>query len=171
MHITLSLADEKEMSIVKNFFVAFFYDLSQYDDKLIINDFGLPMWEPSGLPGPQTLAECAPFNWWVRDSCFSYIIRADGKPAGFLNILANKTQLAPEVDFELLDFYIAPKYRRQKIGRAAAKAAFELYHGTWQVFELERNLAARSFWQAVINEYTNGHYTNLDDGTQQRFRN
>ncbi len=159
------------MRAVRHFFVAFFYDLSQYDDNLIINEAGLPMWEPSGLPGPQTFEECATLNWWIRDRCVHYLIRVDGIPAGFVTICAEKEYIPEGVDYELLDFYIAPKHRRHGIGRQAALAAFNLYHGRWSVFELARNLPARAFWQSVIGEYTRGRYENLDGGTQQQFSN
>ncbi len=159
------------MAIVRHFFLAYFYDMTQYDPNLIINDYGLPMWQPFGLPGPATPDTCITFNWWIRDKCEHYIILADGNPAGFVIILADKSQLAPDVAYELMDFYIAPKYRRQKIGQAAALATFGLHQGNWQVFQLELNLPARAFWQAIIKEYTDDNYQNLDNDTQQRFTN
>jgi predicted acetyltransferase len=171
MQVTLARAGAAEMHIVRNFFVGYFYDMTQYDPNLIINEHGLPMWEPFGLPGPRTADECAPFNWWIRDDCEHYIIRADSHPVGFVIILRDKNHLLPEIDQELMDFYVAPKYRRQGIGQQAARLAFELYQGMWQVFQLDLNTPARVFWQGVINEYTGGQYENLDNGTQQRFRN
>lgn len=171
MKVSLTKASESDLHIVKNFFVGYFYDMSQYDDKLIINEHGLPMWEPFGLPGPVNIEECALFNWWIRDRCEAYIIRADESPAGFIFVCADKTVLAPEIDFELMDFYVAPRYRRNHVGRQAALQTFELHHGAWQVFQLARNAPARVFWQAVIAEYTGGQFQNLDDGTQQRFSN
>jgi predicted acetyltransferase len=171
MQVTLSLANEKEMSAVKHFFLSYFYDMSQYDDQLIINEAGLPMWKPFGLPGPQTTAEFVTFNWWVRDTCLSYLIRVEGNPAGFVIICPDKKHLPKGVDYELMDFYIAPKYRRQGIGRRAASKVLDLYRGEWVVYQLEKNIPARRFWQAVVAEYTRGQYENLDDGTQQRFTN
>jgi predicted acetyltransferase len=155
--------------IVRNMFTAFFYDLSQYDDNLVINAFGLPTWAPAGLPGPRDHEECARLNWWVRGRCEAYVIRLGEKPAGFVHILRDKRHLAQGVDQELLDFYVAPKYRRQGVGREAARLAFDLYPGTWQVHELARNEPALRFWHLIIEEYTGGNYEDLDNGTQQRF--
>lgn len=171
MQVTLALANKQDMRAVRHFFVAFFYDLSQYDDNLIINEAGLPAWKPFGLPGPQTFDECATVNWWIRDRCEPYLIRVDGVPAGFAMICTEKRFIPQGVDYELLDFYIAPRYRRQGVGRQAALAAFGLYHGRWAIFELEKNFPARAFWQTIINEYTQGNYDNLDGGTQQQFTN
>ncbi len=171
MFVTLKRASQQEMRTIKNFFLDYFYALSQYDDNLIINEAGLPMWKPFGLPGPQTLEESITFNWWIRDTCEHYLIRVDEAPAGFAIILTQKEHLPPGIEYELLDFYITPKYQRQGVGKEAATQTFDLHHGKWVVYELEKNLAARVFWQVVITQYTGGQYENLDDGTQQRFTN
>jgi predicted acetyltransferase len=171
LNVNLQLAGEAEMPIVRHFFLSYFYDMSQYDDNLIINDAGLPMWEPFGLPGPQTPDECIKFNWWIRDLCQHYIIRVDERPAGFVIICAAKEHLPEGVEYELMDFYITPKYQRNGIGKEAARQALDLFHGNWCVFQLEKNMPARNFWQKVIGEYTSGNFENLDGGTQQRFSN
>lgn len=171
MQITLQRASAREMPTVKHFFLDFFYDLSQYDDNILINEAGLPTWKPNGLPGPQTLEACIESNWWIRDLCYHYLIRVDGNPAGMIIICAEQQYLPAGVEYELQDFYITPKYRRQGVGRQAARAVFNLYHGTWVVYQLERNLPARAFWQSVIAEYTAGQYINLQGGIEQRFNN
>lgn len=163
------VTDAAGMKIVRNMFTAFFYDLSQYDDKLVINAYGLPTWEPAGLPGPRDHEECARLNWWIRGQCEAYVIRVDRNPAGFVHILRDKRHLVQDVDQELLDFYVAPKYRRQGVGREAARQAFDLYTGTWQVYELTLNDPALRFWHSVIDEYTGGQYEDLQGGTLQRF--
>ena len=160
-----------EQRVVRNLFVGYFNDLAQYDDNLIINEYGLPTWKPFGLPGPKTAEECATFNWWIRDKALAYAIRVDGQPAGFAIVLADKNHLVPEIDFELMDFYIAPKYRRQGVGGQAARAIFDRHRGNWQLFELARNEPALRFWQNILTEYTGGKFENWDSGTQQRFNN
>ncbi len=171
MDVTIETAAPDTLQIVKNMFVAYFYDMSQYDDGLIINPYGLPHWAAFGPGGPKTAEECAAMNWWIRDRCEAIIIRADGVSAGFTFICADKAHLPPEIDFELLDFYIAPKYRRQSVGRQAARLILNRQRGRWQLFELARNLPALTFWRGFLADYTNGAYENLNDGTQQRFDN
>jgi predicted acetyltransferase len=175
VHVTLT-RDPDDLAIVRNMFTAYFYDMSQYDDGLAINCYGLPTWIASGLPGPRTQEECAAHNWWIRGAAWPHVIRADGNPAGFTIILPHErhggpTYLPPEIDYEVLDFWIAPKYRRQGVGRQAAWLAFDTYRGTWLVIELARNTPARAFWHGVIADYTAGRYDSLEGGTQQRFRN
>jgi predicted acetyltransferase len=140
-----------------------------------LNGYGLPCWKPNlgtSDGGPTTLEECAHFNWWVRDRCLHYLIAVDGIPAGFSFVLADGEPPLPDtVDFELMDFYIAPKYRRQGVGTAAACQLFERHRGRWQVFQLARNTAAISFWHRTIGNYMGGRYESRDKGTEQRFDN
>jgi len=171
MNVLLIPASHQEMQTIRHFFLDYSYAISQYDENLIINEAGLPMWKPFGFPGPQTPEECVSFNWWIRNRCEHYLIRVENTPAGFVMICTQKDLLPPAIDYELLDFSITPKYRRQGIGREAALQALELYRGRWVLYQLEKNLPARAFWQTVLSAYTRGKYTNLDGGTQQRFSN
>jgi predicted acetyltransferase len=169
--VALERTTEQTEHIVKNMFVAYFNDTAPYNDECVINAHGLPVADRPGSANPRTYDECVRFNWWIRDRCELYIVRADGTPAGFVIILTDLLHLPPGVDMELMDFYIMPKYRGRDVGRMAARAAFDLHHGCWQVGELARNAPAIRFWHSVINEYTRGQYENLENGTQQRFRN
>ena len=169
--VELRPATRDTLPVVRNLFVAFFYDLSAYDPNLVINEYGLPTWAPSGLPGPRTLDECAAFNWWIRDRCSPYLILAGDQIAGFLHVCADREHLPPDVDFELMDFYIAPPFRRQGVGWQAARLIFDAYRGNWRVFELAKNGPALAFWHRRIADYTNDNFQNIDNGTQQRFNN
>ncbi len=169
--VKLERTTNRTEHIVKNMFVAYLYDTAPYGDECVINEHGLPVWGAFDLPDPRTHDECVRFNWWIRDRCERYVIRADGVPAGFMTILLDATYLPPDVDYELMDFFITPKYRGQGVGRLAARAAFDLYHGRWQVEELARNTPAIRFWHRVIDEYTRGQYENGSNGARQRFAN
>ncbi|GAB4202387.1 MAG: hypothetical protein OHK0022_25530 [Roseiflexaceae bacterium] len=175
MDVTLVRVGPDEAHVLRHLFVAYFYDMSQYDDQLLINRHGLPVWAPGGVEAeqtPRTHEECARFNWWVRDECEQYLIRADGRLAGFVIIAcAPMAHMPAGIDYELMDFYIAPPFRRQGVGRHAAPLAFDLHRGAWVVYQLARNLPARAFWQGAVSAYTGGRYENLDGGTEQRFRN
>ena len=107
----------------------------------------------------------------MRAEGLQYLIGCDGQTVGYAIVLADKAHLAPGVEFELLDFYILPRFRGLGIGRRAASQLFDRHHEVWQIFELARNLPARAFWQRTIEEYTDGDFESLDGGTQQRFRN
>lgn len=170
MNVSLARVTAADRRALEHFFVAFFYDLSEFDDQIVLNEYGLPLWEPLGLPGPTTAEECARVNWWIRDGCEVYLVRVDGTPAGFATVCRNTGHLPEGVDQLLLDFYIAPKYRRHGVGRQVAHTLFDLHRGTWALFVLARNERARRFWEQLLADYMARRYETLDDGTQYRFK-
>jgi predicted acetyltransferase len=171
MRVTIQLAEGADIQTIRNMFVAYFYDMAAYDDGIVINRYGLPVWKEFGLPGPQTLDECSRYNWWIRDDCELYTIFVEDTPAGFVVVCRTGPFLPEGIENELMDFYITPHFRRQGIGRIAAKLALDTHRGSWVVYQLKRNTPALSFWHGVIAEYTYGEFEMLDEGAQQRFRN
>lgn len=170
--VTLRIADATSKHIVEHFFLNFFVELSQYDPKMEINAHGLPVY--GGFDGAEevkTPEECVRFNWWIRDRGEWIIIEVAGKPAGFAIVFDRQAPLPDGVDLELMDFYIAPKYRRKGVGQAAAKQIFDRRRGRWILYELAANIPALRFWHGFLEDYTGGNFENLEDGAQQRFDN
>ena len=169
MQIKLEIVTEETQHILKNMFTVYFSELSAWDELLEFNEHGLPVWTAFDLPQPRTHEECADYNWWIRNSCELLLITADSRPAGFVIINAGPGDLSPEIDFDLMDFFVAHKYRRRGVGREAARQVFERHCGRWEVAELTGNTAAVTFWNQVIGEFTGGHYLRLDNGARQQF--
>ncbi len=172
MNVSITRVENTDdQRVIWHFFLAFFYDLSRYDPNIAIVESGLPHYVLSGNQEPRAFDEFITGNFWVRGDCAQHIIRVDGQPAGYAIVCSGCDHIPPEIDYELLDFYIAPKYRGRGIGRQAARLVFDAHRGAWQVFELATNEPAKAFWLRIIGEYTGGRFENLDDGTQQRFAN
>lgn len=116
-------SDRRNAARPGTFFLGFFNELSQYDEQIELNIYGLPTWSPAGIPGPRTVAEFVDINWWIRDTGVQYLILADGNPAGYGLVFTRQSafDLPEGTDQELFDFYIAPKYRRRGVGEQAAK--------------------------------------------------
>ena len=58
----------------------------------------------------------------------------------------------------IAEFMVIPKYRRNKIGKRVAFECFDMYKGNWEVSPSLGSISAYSFWNNVINEYTNNNY-------------
>ena len=52
---------------------------------------------------------------------------------------------------------VIPKYRRNKIGKRVAFECFDMYKVNWEVSPSFGSKSAYSFWNNVINEYTNNN--------------
>jgi predicted acetyltransferase len=134
----------------------------------VLNYFGLPVWHALGLPGPSTLEECVTHNWWIRDRCLRYAIRSrDGWAVGFAVIADPPEHLEERFDWEIVDFYIAPKARRAGAGAAAVHELLRRHHGDAVLFTLAGNTGAQHFWRAVLAPF--GPVEN-EDATEFRFR-
>ena len=62
----------------------------------------------------------------------------------------------------IAEFMVIPKYRRNKIGKKAAIACFDLYKGNWEVSPSIGSNQAYTFWKNVIDEYTNNNNDFID---------
>lgn len=160
---------EETKHILRNMFTVYFSELSAWDEFVDFNPHGLPVWTAFDLPQPRTHEECADYNWWIRDTCELLLITADSRPAGFAIVNAGPGNLPSDVDFDLLDFFIAHKYRRRGVGREAAHQVFARHQGRWEVAELVGNRSAVAFWNRVIGDFTGGQYLRLDEGARQQF--
>lgn len=171
MIVTLAEETEDTALALRNLFTVYFSELSQWDDLVALNEWGLPVWTEFGVPMPRTHEQCAAYNWWIRGDCHRLLIYADGKVAGFAIVNSGPQFLPLDTDFEVLDFFVAHKYRRRGVGDAAARLVFEAFRGRWEVEQLAGNLPAVAFWNRVVSDYTGGRYERQGDGARQRFRN
>jgi predicted acetyltransferase len=115
------------------------------------------------------------FTHYFIDVYRAFVIRYDGKPAGFA-IVDNRSQLSGEDGtHDMLQFFVLRAYRRLGVGAAAAKAVFAMFPGAWEVRQVDENVPAQAFWRRVVGEFTRGRFTEArwqDDeggGIVQRF--
>src|SRR5213592_4445571 len=80
--VRLSHGAEADEQAIRNLFTAYFYEMAAWDPGILMNEYGLPVWHAFDAL-VRTPEEQVAENWWVRDSCVSYAIRADGAAVGF----------------------------------------------------------------------------------------
>lgn len=88
-----------------------------------------------------------------------YFIVSSGAIVGFVVVLFKNSDTDLDLTHVIYDFMILKKYRRNWIGRTAAKQAFGLFNANWKVAQMESNTAAVTFWRNVISEYSKNNYT------------
>lgn len=160
MKIELCPVSPDQKETLRNLLEKYDYEFSQWDARDV---------DENGLYGYAYL-DC----YWTEANRWAYLIRADGKLAGFA-MVNDYPESGVKTDFCLSEFFVMHKYRRCGVGRAAAVRVFDLHRGTWQLKRHPRNTASVHFWNRVISEYTGGAYqltegwphpeVNYDDGT------
>ncbi|HWA59809.1 MAG TPA: GNAT family N-acetyltransferase, partial [Caulobacteraceae bacterium] len=87
--------------------------------------------------------------WWREADHIPLLIRADGRLAGFALVDA-RSHAGEAVDRDMAEFFIARKFRRGGVGRAAAHAIFRRWPGTWEAAVARRNRPALAFWRQAV---------------------
>ena len=97
-------------------------------------------------------------SYWIDSDRYPYFIKVDGKYAGF--VLVNQDFLIlKEMDgHAVAEFFVMRRYRDKGVGRYAAKAIFDLHPGPWEISQVMVNKASLTFWEKVVEEYTNGNF-------------
>lgn len=144
MRISLSKAFSAENKIFMNLFQLYDHDFSEYLD-FDVNDEG--KFEPY-----KYLDE-----YWIDPDRYPYLIKVDDRIAGFA--LVRTIREGNRRYHSITEFFILRRYRRNGVGKEVAKRIFSIHKGEWEVYQVEKNRPAQSFWNKVINEYTNGKYS------------
>ena len=158
MNFTLLKASKEHKIVIRNLMQFYMYDFSEYT-KYDVEDHGL----------------FAPYadlqDYFEGDNKFPYIVKADDKYVGF--VLVKFTSSKDRSYFSIAEFFILKKYRHEGIGKAIAIKVFNLHKGQWEVHQRDNNKAAQIFWNKVISEYTEGHFTERSENGKriQNFEN
>ena len=144
MNITIKKIKREEKNILKNLWQKYVYEYSQYSGNEMNNN---------GL-----FSEGIIDLYWIAKDFFPYFIRVNGKLIGFLLIDNDYPGFSDEVDFNLANFFIIYKYRRNGIGKYVINHIFNKYKGKWKLLYHPKNKVAKLFWLKTINEYTKGKY-------------
>jgi len=145
MNLQLIYATKEYKEPIKNLMQFYIYDFSEFLNYDV---------EKDGLFAPYPDLD----NYWKDGNYnFPYIIKKDGKYAGF--VLVRFIQSETKNYFSIAEFFILKKYRREQIGKTIAHQIFDIHKGQWEIFQKESNKPAQIFWTKVINEYTKGKFT------------
>ena len=146
MNISIAKPDEKHL--MRNMMQLYLYDFSEFEE-IDLNEHG--MYEYKCLDA-----------YWKEDGRFPFIIRVEGKLAGFA--LINKHTYSQEGEFSVAEFFIMRKYRGRSIGKNTAYEIFNLFPGWWEIRQMRNNSKAQSFWYSVIKEYTGNDFSEYPMG-------
>jgi predicted acetyltransferase len=147
--VVLDAATQADAGLLANLLELYIHDLSAAFPNVELG--------PDGRFGYSRL----PLYWSEPDRRFPFLIKCDGRVAGF----ALATRGSPASDdpdvFDVAEFFVLRRYRRSGVGRRAAILLWNRLPGRWIVRVSEGNAGALPFWSRVIAEVTGGAATEL----------
>ncbi len=96
-------------------------------------------------------------DFFEKDNHYPFFIKVDGILAGFV-LIADDFEVHLDSDYAISEFFIMHKYRRMGVGRYAANAIFDMFHGKGEIGRHPHNIPSAKFWDSIVDEYTGGKY-------------
>jgi predicted acetyltransferase len=97
-----------------------------------------------------------PLYWSEPETRFPFLIRCDGRVAGFILVTRGSPASDDPKVFDVAELFVLRRFRRSGVGRRAAMLVWSLLPGDWIVRVSEANQGAIPFWSEVIAEYSLG---------------
>ncbi len=97
--------------------------------------------------------------YWTDLNRIPYLIYVEKKIAGFVLIQKGSPISNDQEVWDISEFFIMRKYKRQGIGTMVAFKIWQQFKGSWQVRVLTENKAACTFCLQAIEKFTQGIFT------------
>jgi len=143
MEINLHKVPVEERQVLEHLIEYYVYDFSEYLDI--------------------ELSENGNFGFYSLDTYWNdpvnhspFIVKLNDTIIGF--VLVKRVEKNGERINKIAEFFITKKHRRNGYGKLAAKQVFDMYRGSWEVTQIEKNIPAQVFWGHVISDYTSNTY-------------
>lgn len=135
---------EKDKDVIYNLMQLYTYELSFFEDET--TNFQLL---DNGMFKLSKYIDL----YWTEEGRHPYILKFDGKLAGFVLERYNEDGMN-----EIAEFFVLNKYRKLGAGTFMANELFKKYKGKWEIRTLLKNERAQEFWRKVVKSASNGIY-------------
>ena len=135
---------EKDKDVIYNLMQLYTYELSLFEDET--TNFQLL---DNGVFKLSKYIDL----YWTEEGRHPYILRCEGKLAGFVLERYNEDGMN-----EIAEFFVLNKYRKLGAGTFMANELFKKYKGKWEIRTLLKNERAQEFWRKVVKSASNGIY-------------
>ena len=138
MLIEIEQVQEEQREILAHLIELYEYDFSEYENS-DVNAYGLYGYSYLDY-------------YWTEENRYAYFIKVNGKLAGFAMVCGFCYVSKHEETLFLSEFFIMKKYRKQGIGKYAAKEVLRKHPGKWELTVHPKNPVSHKFWKSVISE-------------------
>ena len=101
--------------------------------------------------------------WSEPQIRFPYLIKSELEVAGFA--LVRKVE-----QFEMAEFYVAPQFRRARVGYTAVEELLKAHPGKWEVTVAKANSNGLAFWSEALRPFSGEPPVETEDPTRIAFR-
>lgn len=145
--VTLDVASAHDAPLLANLLELYAHDLS-VAFALEVNDDG------------RFLYAKLPLYWSEPERRFAFIIRCDGRVAGFALATCGSPASDDPDALDVAEFFVLRRHRRRHVGERAARLLWDRFPAaSWVVRVSRGNQPALPFWRAVVRDYTAGTFT------------
>ena len=156
--VTLERVSRSDAATLSNLLQLYIHDLSDVFPNVELGSDGLFKYDQ------------LPLYWNQPEERFAFLIRSDGNLAGFA--LAKRGSPAtddPNV-LDVAEFFVVRRFRREGVGRDAARLLWRTLQGKWTVRVSEGNKAALLFWAQTVSELVRNVNVSLLPGSPNAWR-
>ena len=107
--------------------------------------------------------------YWRDSWRHPFLLSVEGKLAGFALVHQRSRLSGADGTYDMAEFFVLRRYRRQGVGEQAARELFARFRGPWEIRERAANIQAIAFWRRVIDRHTGGQFREVlfaDDAWQ-----
>ncbi len=144
--VTLERAGEDAAPLLSNLLELYVHDLSEIFPVQLGSE---------GRYGYERL----PLYWSEPETRHAFLIRCDGKIAGFTFATRGSPATDDPSDLDVAEFFVLRSHRRLGVGREAAFALWRALPGRWVVRVSEANRGGVPFWSDVVRDFSGGAFT------------
>lgn len=131
--MNITLVSRERRHVVERLMQLYLYELSEYTEAEL---------DSNGCYAYRYLP-----LYWQEETRYPLICELRGVVVGFALVRYE----APY--YEMAEFFILRRYRRQQVGRRFATMVFQTFPGSWRICQLVRNTPAQAFWRNIIPKY------------------
>jgi predicted acetyltransferase len=141
---------ESHDTVLRNLYQFYLYEFSRFTDEWRVLADG-------------RFAETDLETCWDDPYRRIFLIEVDDALAGFaiVDVGIPVEAGSEETVNELAELFVMPPYQRRGLGEQVACQLFDQFRGRWELFIVETNAAALSFWRKVIERYTGNLFTEV----------
>jgi predicted acetyltransferase len=92
--------------------------------------------------------------YWTETGRFPFLVRVGGRLAGLVLVRRGSGSSGEAVVWDMAEFFVIRGYRRRRIGTKVAHEVWRRFPGRWEIRAMQKNDAARRFWQEAISSFT-----------------